>query len=396
MYKYLLASLALLGLNACTPIKPSGEFSDIRGQVFSSYYNGPLQNALVSIPRYAKQVRTDADGYFELRGLPTKWTDIEVIHPTHGTLTREVKIEPYGTKHVHLRMSNPAETKNKQDIIFERNFDIWTTDMYGQNQKNLTGSQSRQIYRTYPVWSGDKSQIGYIGFQGSQRVTLDDDGVWMMRADGTMPRKLTSVMDVGRLYHLDWVPGAERFVFMLQDRTFVYDHKLGSLKGLSGNLNRPSALEKYDAGPVWTPNGQNIVTSAYNVDFETNFRFSPNLRHIYIMDANGGKRRQLTQEGDNYAPGVSHDGRKIAYVSTLSGQPEIWTMDIDGKNPQQLTYMKAEKVGQPRWSADDKHILFTSDHLQTYKSLQPKELWMIDVLTGKTHMVTNDAIRADG
>lgn len=395
MYKYLLATIALLGLSACTPFKPTGEFSNLRGQVFSSYYHGPLENARVSIPRYGKQVQTDADGYFELRGIPTQWTELEVSHPTHTDLIREVKIEPYGTKYLQLRVSQ-GDSGHPQEVVFERNYDIWTTDIYGQNQRNLTGKQTRQIYRTYPVWSGDKSQIGYIGFQSSQRVTLDNDGVWIMRADGSMPRKLTSVMDVGRLYHLDWLASSDRFVFMLQDRTFVYDHTLGSLKGLSGNLNRPSALEKYDVGPVWAPNGPHIVTSAYNVDFDTNFSFSPNLRHIYIMDGNGGQRRQLTHEGDNYAPGVSHDGRRIAYVSTLSGKPEIWIMGIDGKNPQQLTYMKAEKVGQPRWSADDQSILFTSDHLQSYKSLQPTELWMVDVLTGKAHMVTNDALRADG
>jgi len=395
MFKHLLATVALLGLAACTPFKPTGEFSDIRGQVFSTYYNGPLQNALVSAPKYTKTVRTDADGYFEIRGIPTQWTELEITHPTHQGLQREVMIEPYGTKYVELRLSN-TQANTQQEIVFERNFDIWTTDVYGQEQHNLTGKQTRKIYRTYPVWSHDKTQIGYIAYQGSQRLPMGDDGVWLMRADGSMPRKLTTVMDVGRLYHLDWLPGSNRFLFMLQDRTYSYDNDLGVLKALSGNLNRPSALEKYDVGPVWTPDGKQIVTSAYNVDFDTNFRFSPNLRHIYLMTEQGSSRRQLTKEGDNYAPGVSHNGKKIAYISTLSGQPEIWTMDIDGRNPQQVTYMKASKVGQPRWSADDQHILFTSDHMQTYKSLQPKELWRVNVVSGKFHMITSDALRGDG
>jgi len=397
MLKHLLTATALLGLiTACSPFKPTGEVSDVRGRVFSQYFNAPLENAIVSIPNYSKNVRTDANGYFELRGIPTKWTQLEISHPNHQDLNRELHVEPFGAKYIEFRMNKDSQSNNHPKVVFERNYDIWTSDIYGNDQENITGKQPRHIYRTYPVWSADKNKIGYIAYEASQKVGLNDDGVWMMRANGTMPRKMTSVRDVGRIYHLDWSLDSNKFMFMLQDKIFVYNRRYGTQKSLSGTLTRPASFDSFNAGPVWTPDGQSIVTSAYNVDFSVNYRFSPNMRHIYAMDQNGGTRRQLTFEGDNYSPAVSHDGQKIAYVSTTGGNTELWMMNIDGSSPEQMTFMKAKKVGQPRWTANDQHLLFTSDHMQRYKSVYPKELWSVDTLTRDVHMVSNDAIHADG
>ncbi|PKL74857.1 MAG: hypothetical protein CVV27_18360 [Candidatus Melainabacteria bacterium HGW-Melainabacteria-1] len=394
MFKRFFALAAAALLTSCTGIKPSGDFSDVRGRIYSLYFNGPLPNATISIPQYSTNVKTDANGYFEIRGLPTKWLELEVSHPSHQPLKRPIRVEPYGAKYIELYADKVIEPRSK--IVFERNFDIWTSDLYGQNQASLTGNQPRNIYRTYPVWSRDKSQIGYIAFESSAQVSLNDDGVWVMRADGTMPRRLTTVNDIGRLYHLDWSSDGNQFLFMMQDRMYVYNHRHGTQQSLGGTLTRSSAFENFDAGPVWANNTDRIVSTAHSVDFNTNFRFQPNPRQIYIFDQQGGTRQQLTREGDNYGPAVSHDGKRIAYASTASGHPEIWTMDLNGSNPQQLTYLKSSKIGQPRWSSDDRHVLFTSDHLQQYRSVKPQELWAVDVDGRKVHMVTNDALHADG
>lgn len=395
MFKRLFAVAAASLLAACTPFKATGDYSDLRGRVFSLYYNGPLANATVAIPQYSSNVQTDANGYFELRGLPTKWLNLEVSHATHQPVKRPVHIEPYGAKYVEIYTDETAAPAKPQ-VVFERNYDIWTSDLYGQNQVSLTTHQPRNLYRTYPVWSRDKGQIGYIASTASSNNPLNGDGVWVMRADGSMPRKMTSVLDVGKLYHLDWSADGNQFLFMLQDKMYVYNQRYGTQKSLSGALTRASAFENYDAGPVWTPDASHIVTTAYSADFNTNIRFQPNLRQIFILDQQGSTRLQLTRDGDNYSPAVSHDGQHIAYISTVSGQPELWMMDINGANPQQLTFLKSNRIGQPRWSIDDHNLLFASDYMQQYRSLHPQELWAVDIDTRQSHMVSNDAIHADG
>ena len=59
-------------------------------------------------------------------------------------------------------------------------------------------------------------------------------------------------------------------------------------------------------------------------------------------------------------PDVSPDGRRVAFVSDRSGEPEIWTSDTTGSNAVQLTTMNANP-GFPRWSPDGSLIAFHSN-----------------------------------
>jgi TolB protein len=49
---------------------------------------------------------------------------------------------------------------------------------------------------------------------------------------------------------------------------------------------------------------------------------------------------------------------RIAFVSSRSGNKEIWTMDYDGQNQQQITRARTIAV-TPRWSPDDSRIAYT-------------------------------------
>ena len=378
---------------ACTPFRPVGEFSDLRGRVMSRFYNAPLAHATLSIPELSTTIETDQNGYFYLNGLPTEWLNAEVKHASHLPLKRRIEIQPYGTKYVELWMD--TESATRAEVLFEREYDIWKTDLYGQQQINLTGSQNRRLYRTYPIWSAKKDQIGYIAYDSSNRMTLQD-GVWTMRADGQMPRQMAAVNESGRLYYLDWTADGNQFAFMMNDRIFVYNQQYGTLKGLNNLLARASTFGTFNMNPSWTPDGRQIVFANYTTSISANTRFEPNQRQIFIMEQAGGNQRALTREGDNYGAVVSHDGRRIAYISTFSGQPEIWIMNIDGTNPRQVSYLRSKRLEHLRWTQDDQRILFNSDYMQTYQSRSPKELWVIDNDGRNLHMVSNDALHADG
>ena len=80
---------------------------------------------------------------------------------------------------------------------------------------------------------------------------------------------------------------------------------------------------------------------------------------IYVMDADGGNQENLTNHpAHDYEPDWSPDRTKIAFVSTRNGRNQIYVMDADGKNPTRLTDGPLTKWA-PDWSPDGRRIAFT-------------------------------------
>lgn len=74
------------------------------------------------------------------------------------------------------------------------------------------------------------------------------------------------------------------------------------------------------------------------------------------------KVHQVTNDAHiDRAPRWSPDGRRIAYFSDLTGKYEIWTINADGSDRQQLTFSRKDQPGflDPAWSRDGTRILFS-------------------------------------
>jgi dipeptidyl aminopeptidase/acylaminoacyl peptidase len=70
--------------------------------------------------------------------------------------------------------------------------------------------------------------------------------------------------------------------------------------------------------------------------------------------------RPLTDHDDDTAPALSPDGDRVAFMSRRNGNWDIYVVDIDGENLQQITTDPAQD-GLPAWSPDGKVLAFVSD-----------------------------------
>ncbi len=67
-------------------------------------------------------------------------------------------------------------------------------------------------------------------------------------------------------------------------------------------------------------------------------QFLQNLTFIWQISAVKLSKELTDVPGYDAEAVVSPDGKKIVFTSTRTGDLELWTMDIDGKNLKQLTF----------------------------------------------------------
>ena len=78
---------------------------------------------------------------------------------------------------------------------------------------------------------------------------------------------------------------------------------------------------------------------------------------IYVIDIDGKNPRNLTNHpGSDYSPVWSPDGRRIAFLSLRKKEHGLYVMDADGNNQHYLAHM--HQHGYAAWSPDGKQIAF--------------------------------------
>ncbi len=85
---------------------------------------------------------------------------------------------------------------------------------------------------------------------------------------------------------------------------------------------------------------------------------------IFLADSNGTKLKNLTTGWDAFDPAVSADGKRIAFSRSARTDygPDIWVMNADGSNQVRLTHTADANgsSGSPAWSPDGKRIAFVT------------------------------------
>ena len=97
------------------------------------------------------------------------------------------------------------------------------------------------------------------------------------------------------------------------------------------DVQRVSAGTGEATNPSWNPDGAHIA-------FAWTKGFEPGNYNIFVMDVASRQTAQLTaNEGRNENPSWAPDGAHIAYASKRGRQSQIWVMNADGTGKHQLT-----------------------------------------------------------
>lgn len=108
--------------------------------------------------------------------------------------------------------------------------------------------------------------------------------------------------------------------------------------------------------PRISPDGKMIAFTVTTIDVEQNAK----PRQIWVVPVDGGEPRVITREGNNERPRWSPDSKRIAFLSSRGGTPQVWLMDADGANATQVTTL-ANGTSGVLFAGDGKNLVFSSE-----------------------------------
>ena len=256
---------------------------------------------------------------------------------------------------------------------------VFAADPEAQGPMHGSLTPTHQLYAIQPDGSG-LAQITREGIFPWQTAAAAPDGKQIalssfdaspIRFIDPTGRILDEVKHPGKRAHaLEWSPSGDAVLFVVVDDLDDgrEDQDLWRLSA-SGyewtQITSDDAVKEWDAS--WSPDGKRIVTERDT--------------QLWMMDADGGNAQQL---GDQVVRFVawSRDGKTIAYQSLVAPDQaeawDIWAMDADGANPRNLTDDPDWYEENPSWSPDSRYLIYNASSTAD----GPSAIWILDMESG--------------
>jgi TolB protein len=236
---------------------------------------------------------------------------------------------------------------------------LWRQKLDSREAVQLTDGPG---YDYQPDWSPDGKSVVYVS---SPKEAME---LWLLELESGKTRALTS----GGAVNVEprWSPDGKRIVWVSTQynkrfHVFMADVANDELKNvvrLTGETK--SSLPRYyysaydiEINPVWTRDGKEIL-------------FVSNCGHIYgtggfwrMKAEPGAEAREIHYEETSWKarPDFSPDGSRMVYSSYLGGQwQNLWLMPADGGDAFSIRYGTYDFTN-PRWSPDGRKIAYISN-----------------------------------
>ena len=217
--------------------------------------------------------------------------------------------------------------------------------------------------------------------------------IYMMDTDGGNPRRLTNHR--GWDFAPSWSPDGKRIAFVSERDGHVIDgsptYEIYVMDADGGDPRNLTNHPHDDRSPSWSPDGKRIVF----VSERDRDKDNPHLVEIYVMGPDGQNEQRLTNNlHDDRDPSWSPDGKCIVFSASREGHfetkfaitNEIYVMDADGQNEQRLTENR-KNDWFPSWSPDGKRIAFSADRKG---DLDNFDIYVMDTDGGNQQKLTNN------
>jgi len=294
---------------------------------------------------------------------------------------------------------------------------LLVADVDGGNEREIASRTFPEEYHRDAAWSPDGRVIAVAALTESDGYEYS---LVEVPSEGEAERTISS-RTWGHIENPAWLPDGSGLVVSESFQLWEQPYPEGPARRITNDLNNYY-------GVSLTADGTSLVTSLTETDralWVTSVRkageperltsgsskvhyrgvsCAPDGRIVYgatVGSASGlwitgkdeGKATQLTSSGAR--PSVSVDGRYVVFRSSDSTGNHIWRIDLDGRNPVQLTFGDGEDL--PRCHPDGQSVLYlgeTSGGYTLYKV--PIEGGEPVLLSDRTLVESYPAISPDG
>ncbi len=275
------------------------------------------------------------------------------------------QISPDGETIIYVR--------HQFDIMTDRRYtNLWQISFNGENHKALTSGKSSF---SAPEWSPDGSKIAYTSSEeGSNQIFIR----WMDSGETSSITNLTNSPG-----NVQWSPDGEKLLFTM-----------------NVNAEKPSiaTYPRAPEGAEWADGAKVIEHVQYRSDGTLGF-IDEAYRHIFVISAEGGAPRQLTEGNyDHNSPTWAPEGNSVLFTADYTGNAEldrtmaqVYEMDIETGEKSQLTDKRGPH-NSPVISPDGNHIAFTG-YEDEFIGYQLDELYLMDRDGSNLRVISEDLDR---
>jgi TolB protein len=280
-------------------------------------------------------------------------------------------------------------SRNGKKLIFQSKRDdrgcdqIYTMNIDGSDVKMVSNGDGRTTCSYF--FNKDKNILYGSTHLGSKECPPNPDFskgyVWAIyptydiftaKADGSNIKQLTSTNGYDAEATLS--PNGKTIVFT---STRDGDLDIYTMDTKGKNVKRLTTELGYDGGPFFSPDGKQIIYRAFHPktaaeiarykDRLANDLIEPNNFELWVMNADGSNKRQVTKLGAaSFAPFFTPDGKSVIFSTNhFASDPrkrnfDLALINLDGTGLERVTYNETFD-GFPMFSPDGKKLVFASN-----------------------------------
>ena len=343
-------------------------------------YTLKLRRFMADVPTFRVEPRMASDAPVVAPELITTEAILDEAEPSPNIVAASCVAQPSSLE--YLDFSGLAASPTGNSIVFQ-------CVQEKQKEKKHTVTESKQTLQDIAT-QYNTTVVELIRLNGPLANPLKEDATIKV-ADSVFVSSIIK-QDGARFSPITAFDSLDLYPSFFFGETIIFSsNRIGSTNSLwkvaaDGSRSAFTSItsrQSNDYYPAGTPDGKMICYASVPTGSHS--------MQVWLVAATGVQPQQLVS---GEAPNVSLEN-SIVYLARdkASGMRQLWRMNLDASNRQQLTQNTKYDIATPKWSPNGKWIVFAANQgidKNPKRMCQNWDIWVMSAETGKQYQLTTN------